>query len=97
MKSSIWEGSDNKSTEFDFFKLMEEKELLVSCNCKSEVLSLVKYDNEEEIYLTVYKYYSVYNSFFARLKMAWKVLTDGKVDIADVVLSKENFEKIKQF
>ena len=45
------------------FLLDEEKELLVSCNCKSEVLSLVRYDNEDEVYLTVYKYYSVSNSF----------------------------------
>lgn len=76
---------------------MKEKELLVSCNCKSEVLGLTRFEDEEEVYLTVYKYYSVSTSFFARLKMAIKIFTDGKLAVSDVIISKENFEKIKNF
>lgn len=79
------------------FNEPKEKTIFIPCNCKSEVVGLSKYDDEDEIYLTVYKYSSTSYSFFARIKMAWKVLKGESIDTADVVLSKENFEKIRQF
>lgn len=79
------------------FNEPKEKTIFIPCNCKSEVVGLSKYDDEDEIYLTVYKYSSISFSFFTRIKMAWKVIKGESIDTADVVLSKENFEKIKEF
>ena len=76
---------------------MKKKELLITCECQGEILSLQKYEDEVETYLTVYRYYSIDISFFARLKMCWKVLKGEGISTADLVLSEENFEKIKQF
>lgn len=74
-----------------------KKELYVSCECQSEIVKLDKFDDEEEIYLTVYKYYFPKSSFWLRIKAAIKVLKGEGIRTADVVLSKESFNKIKKF
>jgi len=75
---------------------MNYKELLIKCNCHGEVISLTQYDGEDEVYLMVYKY-SDSVSFYRRLRRAWKTLIGKGYEGADVVLSSENFNKIKQF
>jgi len=75
----------------------EEKELFLACNCKSEVLGIQKFADEDEYYLTVLKYRSENYRFFERLKLAWKVFRGEGINTADVVLSSENFNKLKHF
>jgi len=76
---------------------LEKKEEYIPCQCLGEVLSVCRYYDEEETTLTVYKYSSVSFNFFDRLKMAWKVFKGEGVATADVVLSKENFDKLRNF
>lgn len=76
---------------------MTNKNILLNCECHGEVLSLTRFENEEETYFTVYKYSYSGISFFRRIKMAIRVLKGEGISTADVVLSKENFEKIKEF
>ena len=68
-----------------------ENKLYLSCQCNSEVLTLERED--DNVYLTVYTYSAERFSFWERVK----ILFGGKVRTADVVLSIEDFEKIKQF
>lgn len=76
---------------------MKNKNLLLKCECFGEVLSLDRFEDEEEIYLAVYCYSFVDISFFRRIKYAIDVLRGKKLRTADVVLSKENFYKIREF
>lgn len=76
---------------------MKDKNLLLRCECFGEVISIERFENEQEVYLTVYQYSFVDISFFRRIKYAIDVLRGKKLRTADVVLSKENFDKIKEF
>lgn len=71
------------------------KELLLLCLCHAEVLSVKKYDNE--YYLTVYKYHSNSYYFWRKLKMTWKVLKGEGITTADIILSAEDFDKIRNY
>jgi len=94
----IWDDSVPERGEFGKkFENKEEKELFLACNCKSEVLGIQKFADEDEYYLTVFKYRSESHTFIERLKLAWKVFRGEGINTADVVLSSENFEKLKQF
>lgn len=72
-----------------------KKELYIPCECLGEIIKLDKFDDEEEIYLTVYRYSFPNISFFRRIKFAIKALKGEGIRTADVVLSKESFNKIK--
>lgn len=74
-----------------------KEDLLIECQCKGEVLGVTRFDDETEVYLTVYKYNFSGSNLFSRLKMAIKVLKGEGIATADVVLSEENFNKIKEF
>lgn len=76
---------------------VRKKDLYIPCSCLSEVILLTQYEGEEEVYLTVYKYQSENHSFLTRLKWAWRVLNGRGINTADVILSKENFKKMKKF
>lgn len=78
-------------------KTTDAKYLHIPCECQGEILILQKFDDEEEVYLTVYRYSFPNISFFRRMKAAIKVLRGEGIRTADVVLSKESFNKIKKF
>lgn len=73
-----------------------EKEPLLSCNCGAEVLKLSNFTDEDEYYLQVFKYPQS-DSFAHRLKMAFNAMRGKGINTADVVLSSENFNKIRLF
>ena len=73
------------------------KNELITCECHSEVLSLTRFENESEIYFVVYKYHAVSYSFFRRILMCFDVLHGKGINTTDLVISEENFNKIKQF
>ena len=68
-------------------------EIFIPCQCDSEILRVTKWEDEDEYYLTVYQYSSDRYSFWERLK----ILFGGKVRTAEIILNKENFEKLKTF
>ena len=74
-----------------------KKELFIQCECQGEILKIDTWEDEEEYYLSVFRYYFPYISFFRRIKYAWKVLKVEGVTTADIILSKENFNKIKKY
>lgn len=76
---------------------MKNKNLLLKCECFGEVISIDRFEDEQETSITIYKYSYPDISFFRRIKMAIKVLKGEGISTADVVLSKENFNKIKEF
>ena len=74
-----------------------KKELFIQCECQGEILKVDKFEDEQEYYLTVFRYYFPSLSFFSRIKYAWKVLKGEGIQTAGIVLSYENFNKIKKF
>jgi hypothetical protein len=77
---------------------MEEgKELLVRCSDGCSIIVFDKFDDElEETIVTVYKSYSG-DTLGRRISKAWAILTGGSVLSGEVFISKEEFEKIKEF
>jgi len=69
------------------------KELNIKCQCGSEIVNLMRFPDEEETYLTIYSYSSERYSFLDRLKILFGV----KTRTTDIVLSKEDWNKLKQF
>jgi hypothetical protein len=80
------------TTEFNY-EIPTKKERLIQCSCGNEIIQLVKWSDEKEVSLIVYSYLSDRYNFFERLC----ILFGGKVRTCDVVLSKEEFDKIKKF
>lgn len=71
----------------------KRKDLYLKCSCESEILRVSKWEDEEEVYFTVYQYLSERYSFWERLK----ILFGGKSKTADIILSKEEFKMLKRF
>jgi len=78
--------------EFEY-KEPERKDLFLTCSCESELLRFSKWEDEEEVYITLYSYLNEKYSFWERLKF----LFGGKTKTADVVLSKKEFNKLKKW
>lgn len=76
--------------------LDEKKELVVKCLDNCSCLSVDKYDDCGDHYITLYKSYEG-KSFWLRLKDIWKILIGDRVSSFDIVLSEEDFNKIKKF
>lgn len=76
-----------------------KEELLVPCECLSEILRIERWSDEEgQVSMQLYKYFSVDNiSFWRRVKMAFEVLRGREINTADIIISKENWNKIKNF
>lgn len=85
--------SDRLVTHEYTYKEPERKDLFLSCSCESEILRLSKWEDEDEIYLTIYQYLSDRYTFWERIK----ILFGGKSKTADIVLSKKEFNKLKKF
>lgn len=76
---------------------MAKKELFIQCECGGEIVKIDKWEDDEEYYLTIFKYSFPTVSFWGRIKYAIDVLRGKGIVVADVVLSKESFNKIKRF
>lgn len=74
-----------------------KKELFIECECHGEILKIDKFSDEYEYYLTVFKYYFPSISFLRRIRYALDVLRGKGIETADLIISKENFNKIKKF
>lgn len=84
--------------EVQDYKVVHEKEtekqdVFIPCECNSEILRVTKWKDEEEHYLTIYSFSAEKYSLWERIK----ILFVGKVKTAEIILSKENFNKLKSF
>lgn len=93
----IWDDSPQRGGFGVEYKDKETTELYLSCECGSEILKIESFTDEDSVYLTVFKYAPESISLFKRLSLAWDVLNGRKINTADVVLSAENFNKLKNF
>lgn len=75
----------------------KKKELFIRCECQGEVLKVEKWEDEEDYYITVFKYSFPSVSFLRRIKYAIQVLQGRGIRTADIVLSEKSFNKIKKF
>jgi hypothetical protein len=71
----------------------KRKDLYLPCTCETELLRVSKWEDEEDVYITVYQYLNERYSFWERLK----ILFGGKSKTCDIVLSKKEFNKLKKF
>jgi len=78
-------------------KPVKNKKLFIECECYGEILKIDKFSDEDEYYLTVFKYSFPSISFLRRIRYALDVLRGKGIQTADLVISKENFNKIKKF
>lgn len=74
----------------------EKKTLLLRCSCTCTAISIDKWDDEDEYYITFYPSYVAESSFFRRVKEAYKTLIGKNNEKFGVVLSTEEFNKIKE-
>lgn len=88
-KLSIFDGLVVHEIEY---KEAEKQDVFIPCECNSEILRVTKWEDEEEYYLTVYSFSAEKYSLLERIK----ILFGGKVKITELILSKENFNKLKQ-
>ena len=70
----------------------KKKELFLTCTCESELLRVVKWEDEDEIYLSVYSFSAQKYSLRERVK----ILFGGKTKTTDIILTKKNFDKLKK-
>lgn len=75
----------------------KKKDLYINCECDSEILRITKWEDEDEFYLTVYEYSPSSVSFSRRIGMVFNILFGKKVVTKELIISKENFNKIKKF
>ena len=73
-----------------------KKELIIKCVDNCCCLSVDKYDDCGDHYITLYKSYGG-KGFWFRLKDIWKILIGDQVSSFDIVLSEDDFNKIKRF
>jgi len=75
---------------------MEKSELIVKCTDNCSCMSIDKYEDEPEYYITTYKSYAV-KGWRDRLIDAWSVLLGGRVVDTEIILSEEDFDKIRNY
>lgn len=73
-------------------KTQEDKEIFVNCECNTEVLRVSKFEGETEVYLTIYQFASKKYTFWERLK----IFFGGDIKTTEIILSRKNFEKLKE-
>lgn len=66
-------------------------DIYLPCTCEADVLRVQKFDGEDEIYLCVYSFMSQKFNIFDRLK----ILFGGRLKTCDIILTEENFNKLK--
>lgn len=79
-----------------FLKETKKKEVIVKCADNCSCVSVDKWSDDDFYYLTFYKSYTERGLWF-RLKTAFKVLMGQDIIGADLVLEKEDFNKIRKF
>lgn len=71
----------------------KRKDLYLPCTCETELLRVSKWENEEELYFSVYSFFAEKYSFWERLGF----LFGGKSKTCELIINKKNFDKISNF
>ena len=74
---------------------MKSKELILKCKDNCSCLSIDKWDDDDYI-ITMYNSYNKCG-IVRRIKEIFKILSGGDVYNSEIVLSKKDFNKIKNF
>lgn len=76
--------------------MVNKKEMVVKCVDNCSCLSIDKFDDENEYYVTFYKSYDN-KRFLYRIKDALNTLLGKNIVGTEIVLSEEDFNKLKNF
>lgn len=68
------------------------KEIYLTCECGCAVLKVTEDKEDGNYYFTIYQYDADRYSFWERIKILFR----GKTKTASVIISKEDFEKLKE-
>jgi len=76
---------------------MEKKEILVKCGDNCSAMSVDKFDDDEdEYFITFYNSYEDC-SWFKKIKAIWKILRGRNIHNSEIILSKEEYNKLRNF
>lgn len=76
---------------------MKPNQLYLRCSCYSEVLVLDYWDDEDgELCVAIYSF-DYRRSWWWRLKLAWHILNGGDNHTDQIVLSKEDTQKVMEW
>ena len=73
-----------------------EDSLYISCECGCEVLRLSKWNNDDDIF-DMCMFASSRMGLWCRIKQAFKYLIYGEFYYNEMILSKDNLEKMSKF
>jgi hypothetical protein len=73
-----------------------KSELIVKCVDNCSCMSVDKFNGETDYYITFYKSYGN-KSFWGRVKEAWKTIKGLNSDLNEIVLTQEDYKRLKNF
>lgn len=84
------------------FKNFNEDELIIDCDCGCDQgihFKIADYDNDNYILMTYTNgnYYKEQGSFLGKLKKIWAIIRNKDFYYSDVVMSKVDFERFKEW
>ena len=74
----------------------ERSEVIVKCVDNCTCMSVDKFNDDTDYYITFYKSYGN-KSLWGRVKEAWKTIRGLNSDLNEIVLTKEDYQKLRNF
>ena len=74
----------------------ERSEVFVKCVDICSCMSVDKFNDDTDYYITFYKTYGN-KSLWGRVKEAWKTIRGLNSDLNEIVLTKEDYQKLRNF
>lgn len=74
----------------------ERSEVIVKCVDNCTCMSVDKFNDDTDYYITFYKSYGN-KSLWSRVKEAWKAIRGLNTDLNEIVLTKEDYQKLRNF
>ena len=72
-------------------------EFFLRCDCDQEGLQFTKYHSDPELWISHWKRSHKTDSFWDRIKMAWRIITCQEVNLWDLVLSPAKIDELRKF
>lgn len=78
-------------------KKIKHEEKFILCECSGHALSVMKFDDEDQYYISIWERPGGSNGgFFQKMKHIWKIIRTGSPYGDQVVLSEQKFKKLQQ-